>query len=180
MKNIALFGGSFDPPHLGHLKIVEALKNLDFIDKTIVMPTFLNPFKSTFVADAKTRLHWLEKLFSDDENVEVNSFEVQKNEKVPTIVTVEHLKELYKDIYVVIGADNLASLPKWHRFDELQNLVKFIVVTRDGIEIQKEYMQLKVDVPVSSTVLRKKIVREFLPPKIAKEIEIYYKEHNAR
>lgn len=53
--NIALFGGSFDPPHKGHEAIIkEALKKLD-IDKLIIMPTFINPFKQNFSADEKQR-----------------------------------------------------------------------------------------------------------------------------
>ena len=48
MDTIALFGGSFDPPHIGHEAVVKALKDFKEIDKIIIMPTFLNPFKSKF------------------------------------------------------------------------------------------------------------------------------------
>lgn len=180
MKNIALFGGSFDPPHLGHVKIVEALKSLGFIDKIIIMPTYLNPFKSKFVADASLRLKWLKELFQDDQNVEVSSFEVDQATKVPTIETVKHLQQYYDVIYLVIGADNLASLEKWYKYDELKTLVKFIVVTREGLSIPDNYIKVEVDVPVSSTKLRESIDIEYLPPKIAKKIENYYKEHNVK
>ncbi|QOP40590.1 nicotinate (nicotinamide) nucleotide adenylyltransferase [Sulfurimonas marina] len=180
MKNIALFGGSFDPPHLGHLKIVEALKKLDFINKIIIMPTYLNPFKSKFVADAALRLKWLEDIFQNDPSVEVSSFEVDQAAKVPTIQTVQHLKKYYDVIYLVIGADNLASLEKWYKYDELKNLVKFIVVTRENITIPDSYIKVEVDVSVSSTELRENIDINYLPPKIAKKIENYYKEHNVR
>lgn len=180
MKNIALFGGSFDPPHLGHLKIVEALKKLDFIDKIIIMPTYLNPFKSKFVADAALRLKWLDDIFQDDSSVEVSSFEVKQAAKVPTIRTVQYLKQYYDVIYLVIGADNLVSLEKWYKYDELKNLVKFIVVTREDITIPDNYIKVEVDVPVSSTQLRENIDINYLPPKIAKKIENYYKEHNVR
>lgn len=180
MKNIALFGGSFDPPHLGHVKIVEALKNLDFIDKVVIMPTYLNPFKSEFIADAHKRLQWLKDIFQDDHDVEVSSYEVEQQKKVPTIDTVEYLQKFYKDIYVVIGADNLASLEKWYRYDELEKLVKFIVVTREKIKIADNFLQLSVDVPVSSTQLRENCERKFLPPKIADDIQKYYKEYNGK
>lgn len=180
MKNIALFGGSFDPPHLGHVKIVEALKSLDFIDKIIIMPTYLNPFKSNFVADATLRLEWLKELFQDDKNVEVSSFEVDQATKVPTIETVKHLQQYYDVIYLVIGADNLASLKKWYKYDELKNLVKFIVASRENVDIPNNYIKIKVDVPVSSTKLRKNIEMKYLPPKIAQKIKNYYKEHNVK
>ncbi len=178
MKNIALFGGSFDPPHIGHIKIVEALRNLDFIDKVVIMPTYLNPFKSEFIADAQIRLKWLKDIFQDFQEIEVSSFEVEQQRKVPTIDTVKYLQQFYADIYVVIGADNLASLEKWYKYDELAELVKFIIVTREEIEIADKYLQLNVNIPVSSTQLRKNCERKFLPPKIANEIQKHYKEYN--
>ena len=62
--NIAIFGGSFDPPHLGHQEIVnEALKSLH-VDKLFIVPTHLNPFKKEFFAPSKLRLKWLKKLFT--------------------------------------------------------------------------------------------------------------------
>lgn len=178
MKNIALFGGSFDPPHIGHIKIVEALKNLDFIDKVILMPTYLNPFKSKFFADAALRLEWLQEIYRDDNDVAVSSFEVEQQTKVPTIKTVQHLKKFYAQIYLVIGADNLDSLDKWYRYDELKSLVKFIVVTRDDIAVPDDFIKLELDIPISSTKLREKIKKEFLPKQVANKIENYYKEYN--
>ena len=66
--NIALYGGSFDPPHLGHVHVVHAaLKTLD-IDKIIVVPAFVNPFKSGTHAPAELRLKWLQEIFEDDKN----------------------------------------------------------------------------------------------------------------
>jgi nicotinate-nucleotide adenylyltransferase len=62
MDSIALFGGSFDPPHIGHEAIVKALMKLDEIDKIIIMPTYLNPFKTEFFAPADLRVKWLKKL----------------------------------------------------------------------------------------------------------------------
>ena len=76
METIALFGGSFDPPHTGHIKIIEALKNLSFIDKVVVMPTYRNPFKSNFSAPADLRLQWLRDIFKKDERIEVNAYEI--------------------------------------------------------------------------------------------------------
>ncbi|WP_297442394.1 nicotinate (nicotinamide) nucleotide adenylyltransferase [Sulfurimonas sp.] len=178
MRRVALYGGSFDPPHRGHIEIVKALKTLPFIDKVIVMPTFLNPFKTNFVAPAALRLKWLKEIFADDDKVEVSSFEVDQKDKIPTIDTVSALKKEYDKIYLVIGADNLASLHQWYRFDALQKEVTFIIATRDDIKVPKEYLTLNICVDISSSGLRQKVDRTKLPKKVASQIANYYKEHN--
>ncbi len=180
MKTIALYGGSFDPPHLGHEAIVKALRKLNFIDKVIVMPTFLNPFKESFTAPAELRLQWLKKIFSAYEDVEVSSYEVDLKKKVPTIETVKYLQKCYEKIYLVIGADNLKSLHQWYKYDELKKLVTFIVVTRDKIEVPKNFIRLEIDEDISSSDLRKNFDSLKIPEKVRDEITQYYKEYNAR
>src|SRR3990167_8296102 len=151
MDTIALFGGSFDPPHIGHEAIVKALKEFKEIDKVIIMPTFLNPFKSKFYAPSSLRMKWLKEIFSDYENVEISDYEVSQEKQVPTIATVKHLLKSYKKIYLVIGADNLALLHMWNNYNELRELVTFIIAPRDNIEIPKEFLRLNVDEKISST-----------------------------
>lgn len=178
--NIALYGGSFDPPHLGHIHVVQAaLKALD-IDKVVVVPAFVNPFKSGTHAPAELRLKWLQEIFYDDENVEVSDFEVRENRAVRSIETVKHFSAMYEKIYFIIGADNLASLEQWYRFDELDTLVTWVVATRDNIEIEKNYIRLEVEQPISSSGLREQIEDEHLPEKVAESIKTYYEENHAR
>ena len=180
MKTIALFGGSFDPPHIGHKAIVEALKELDYIDKIIIMPTFLNPFKSSFSAPAELRLQWLQEIFIGSENIEISSYEVNQNRVVTTIETVEYLLKSYKKIFLVIGADNLASLELWNNYDKLKEKVTFLVASRDNIIIDEHFIQLKVDENISSTELREKMNFSKLPQKCAQKITKFYKEINCK
>jgi len=154
MKTIALFGGSFDPLHVGHEAIIKALDGFMDIDKTIVIPTFLNPFKSSSHASAQERFNILIKRFKDIENVEISDYEIKQKTKVASIKSVKHFLKIYEKIYLVVGADNLASLKKWQCYEELNNLVTFIVVTRDNIQIPKEYISLHVEVDISSTKIR--------------------------
>jgi len=177
METIALFGGSFDPPHIGHEAIVKALEEFKDIDKVIIMPTFLNPFKSKFYAPASLRVAWLKKIFSGYKNVEVSDYEVLQKKQVPTITTVKHLLKSYKKIYLVIGADNLALLEKWNSYNELKKLITFIVIPRDNIEIPEHFLRLDVDEKISSTKLRECIEISKLPKKCAKEIYNFYKEN---
>jgi nicotinate-nucleotide adenylyltransferase len=160
MKTIALFGGSFDPLHDGHKAIVKALLKMDEINKVVIMPTFLNPFKSKSHTPATLRLKALDEYFKKFKNVEVSDFEVLQKKKVPTIESVKYLLKKYKKIYLVIGADNLATLDRWQNYDELKKLVTFIVASRDSINIPKEYITLDINVDISSTQLRRKQMQE--------------------
>ena len=174
------FGGSFDPPHIGHEAIVKSLCNFKDVDKVIVMPTFLNPFKSKFYAPASLRVKWLKEIFSDYKNVEISDFEVSQARKVPTIESVKYLLKKYKKIYLTLGADNLETLHKWKNYHELQEIVTFVVATRESVEIPENFVQLSIDVDISSTTLRHTIDKTRMPQKCAVEIEKYYKEKNAK
>jgi len=176
MKTVALYGGSFDPPHIAHEAIVKALREKTFIDEVVVMPTFLNPFKSHSRADAALRLSWLRELFADYKDVIVSSFEVDSGIKVPTIMSVKYLLKSYERVYLVIGADNLSTLSLWQNFNELAELVTFIVVTRDGVEIPSNYIKLEIDEPISSSLLRQEMQCSKIPKKIALKVEQYYNE----
>ena len=178
METIALFGGSFDPPHIAHERIVNEALKIEGIDKVIVMPTYLNPFKKTSYAPSELRLSWLQKIFASNEKVEVSSFEVDLAKKVPSILSVQHLLKRYKKIYLIIGADNLASLSSWEKYEELKTLVTFIVVTRDYIKVPKSFVTLKVEEEISSTKLRTKIEKNKLSNICSEEIIKFYKENN--
>ena len=125
---IALFGGSFDPPHQGHDTIVkEALKNLT-IDKLIIMPTFLSPFKNSFKANESQRMIWIKKLWENLDKVEICDFEINQKRPVPSIESVNYLISLYhpSKFYFLIGADHLQNLSSWHNFNDLNKKVEFI------------------------------------------------------
>ncbi len=180
METVALFGGSFDPPHIGHEAIVKALLDCKEIQKVVVMPTFLNPFKSKSYAPAELRLKWLKKIFEPYKNVAVDTFEIQQTKKVPTIESVKYLLQKYDKVYLVIGADNLGSLHSWYKYDELAQLVTFVVAKRNNIEIPNNFLDVNIDVSVSSTQLRQNLDLSKLPKQCAQEIMKFYKETNAK
>jgi len=177
-ETIALFGGSFDPPHIGHERIVQEVLKLKFIEKVIIMPTFLNPFKSKFYAPSSLKLKWLKKIFAPYENVEIDSFEIDLQRAVSSFESVKYLLKKYKKIYLIIGADNLASLSKWHKYNELETLVTFIVASRDQIKIPSNFIQIKVEENISSTQLREHIGKNKLSTICSTEITQFYKEKN--
>jgi len=176
METIALFGGSFDPPHIGHKAIVEVLQKERYIDKIIIMPTFLNPFKSSSHASSALRFRWLQTIFNGFSDVEISDYEVKQNRAVSSLETVHYLLKRYKKIYLVIGADNVASLETWNNFTELNSLVTFIVALRNDIEIPKHFISLNIDEKISSSELRKNMKISKIPKECAVEIQQYYKE----
>lgn len=172
---IALFGGSFDPPHKGHEAIVySAIKALD-IERLIIIPTYINPFKSGYKAPPELRLKWLREIFSDMHSVEVSDYEVLKRRPSYAIETVEHFANEGQKLYYIIGADNVASLHKWHNFEKLNNLVTWVVATRAPYKAPNDFITLHVDIPISSSRLRERPIKEYLHGSLKDAITQYYR-----
>ena len=172
--NIAIFGGSFDPVHSGHIEVVKkALKDRD-IDKIIIIPNFLNPLKNSFSAPPELRLKWLREVFKDFENVEVSDYEINKKRPVYSIETIKH----FKPKYFIIGSDNLKTLHKWKDIDKILKEVEFIVATRGDIDknLLKKWdikKVINVNIPISSTEIRNGKFK-YLPKNIENQIKEYY------
>lgn len=172
---IAIFGGSFDPLHVGHEQIINSALQSLHVDKLFIVPTYLNPFKDSYTAPADLRLSWLEKTFTCKE-VEILDYEVKQKRQVPTIETVKHLKDIYdiEKIYLIIGADNYKTLHKWSNYNELINLVEVVVATRDEANLPKDLKKLAINVNISSSKLREHMNTSFIPKTIRNEVEEYY------
>jgi nicotinate-nucleotide adenylyltransferase len=173
ITKIAVFGGSFDPIHNGHISIIKkALEQLD-IDKLIVVPAFLNPFKTKSHLSAKDRLEMINIVFQNTSDIIVCDFEINQHKSTTTIDTIKYIKTQYrylKKIYFIIGADNLAHLNRWHKIDQLKQEVEFVVATRDNIATHK-FKTLDVDYNISSTQLRNKLDFKHIPPQIKHLLE---------
>jgi nicotinate-nucleotide adenylyltransferase len=179
--NIALFGGSFDPPHIGHEKIVYEVLNSLKIDKFIIAPAFLNPFKTKSHLDPLDRLNLIKELFQENKNIEVTDFEIKRNKATPTIETIRYIKKIYnpKKIYLIIGADNIKSLYLWQDFDKLKQSVTFISISRDGYEEKNDIIQfinIKIDINISSTTLRENLDLRYIPKKIEQKVKELWKK----
>lgn len=159
-ETIVLFGGSFDPPHLGHLSIIkESLKILE-IDKLIVIPTFLNPFKNTSYASPQQRLKWSKELFGTISKVFISDYEINQGKATTTMQTLTHFQKQFHVKYIIIGADNLASIQKWHDFKRLNEQIIWLIATRENHELKtailRDFRLLQIDVNISSTEIREK------------------------
>lgn len=176
----AIFGGSFDPPHSGHDAIVKsALKDLD-IDWLYIVPTWMSPFKDGFSATPEQRMAWAKRLWGNIPNVTIIDYEVRQHRSVPSAETVQHIKRCYpiEHLYLIVGADNFKSLPKWTRYDDLISEAEIVVANRDGRPLPEDLKKLPIHVNISSSILRESPNPDFIPMSIREEVLSYYKQGN--
>jgi len=164
VESIALFGGSFDPPHLGHKRVIEEALEVLEIDKLIVVPAFLNPFKSASYFTPKERLERSKMLFGSFEKVFVDDYEIQEGKPTATVQTLRHFQKSYNVSYVIIGADNLENIDQWREFEYLNAQITWVVATRSGYAIKSDKLRdfriLNIEVDISSTQIRNNIIKE--------------------
>lgn len=133
-QRIAIFGGSFNPPHVAHvLAVVYALSTAP-IDGVLVVPVFHHPF-SKELASFEERLAMCERALAWIPRVVVSPVERDLGGASLTLRTVEHLAAEHPDwsLRLLIGSDVLADLPKWHRFDRIAAIAPPLVLGRVGV-----------------------------------------------
>ena len=114
---IAVYGGSFDPPHVGHVLAVEYILSVGVAERVLVIPVFEHAFHKDLTS-FDLRLAMCERAFSHDHRVTVSSIESRLPRPSFTLNTLEALAEEHPDdsLRLVIGADVLVETQKWHRF----------------------------------------------------------------
>jgi nicotinate-nucleotide adenylyltransferase len=151
--SVAIFGGSFDPPHKGHQQIVaQALETLDDIDKLIIVPAYLNPFKTETLASPRQRLTWCQTLFDNLESVEVSDFEIAEGKPTYTATTLKYFQQRYSVKYLIIGADNLEKIHTWHAFSWLNQQVTWVIASRAGYKKETSPLQNTIHLPVNKEI----------------------------
>ena len=134
-QKIVLFGGTFAPPHLGHVHAVRTvLERLD-PDKIIIMPTFMPPHKVKVKGDTpELRLEMCRVAFGDMNKVCVSDYEVSKGGVSYTVHTLEYLTQEYDaEIYLLCGTDMFLTLDTWFRAETIFNLAKIVCIPRDSL-----------------------------------------------
>lgn len=187
MRKIGILGGTFDPPHHGHLLIAnEALHGLE-LDEMWFLPNQEPPHKkkSNFVSN-ENRIKMLELAVQNVPSFRIEKLELERPGPSYTYDTMKHLTEQHPDVhfYFIIGADMVEYLPKWHKIDELMTMVSFVGVNRPSYSDDTAYPIVHLDIPdfeVSSSLIRKRIlegktVRYLLPDPVIdylKENKLY-------
>ena len=189
---IAIYGGSFNPMHIGHEKIVDyVLENLN-MDKIIIIPVGIPSHRENNLEQSDTRLKICKEIFKGNKKIEVSDIEIKSEGKSYTYDTLLKLMDLYgenNEFFEIIGEDSLKSLKTWKNYEELLKICKFIVFRRKDdkdIEIDPEFLNNKNIIileneyyDISSTEIRNKVknkedISEFVNKKVKKLVEKEY------
>ena len=148
-SGIAVFGGSFNPPTIAHISLAkQVLAKMDNLEKVIFVPVSTRYNKNGLASD-EIRFNMLEQICAKEPGLEVSRLELDTDKQLYTIETLRKIKQQNpnKQIYFVLGTDNLKELEKWHKVYELLSSFKFIVLKRDEDSVS--------DIIDKSTILKK-------------------------
>lgn len=156
---IAVYGGSFDPPHVAHVMATLWVLATTDVEKVLVVPTFQHPLDKRSHAEFDDRVRMCELAFADVRRVEISRIEEELGGPSRTLHTLEELKRRMPDreLRLLLGTDLLPETPRWHRFDRVAELAPPIMVGRAGHESPPGVV---VELPdISSTDVRERLVR---------------------
>ena len=189
---IAIYGGSFNPMHIGHEKIVDYVLNNLNIDKIIIIPVGIPSHRENNLEQSNTRLKICKEIFKGNKKIEVSDIEIKSEGKSYTYDTLLKLMDLYgenNEFFEIIGEDSLKNLKTWKNYEELLKICKFIVFRRKddkNIQIDEEFLNNKNIIileneyyDISSTEIRNMVknnedISAFVNKKVKKLIEKEY------
>lgn len=185
---IGVFGGTFDPPHVGHLIIAEQARQQLHLDRVLFVPAFLPPHKTKGAAATPSqRIAMLAMALSGSQGLKVESLEIDRQ---GTSYTVDTLKELKRRIgrarlFLIVGGDSFEQFKKWKSADEIRKLATLVVYEREKVTVGKRKRGSRSVVVlrgallnISSTEIRQRIrngesIRFLLP----RRVEQYIRRH---
>lgn len=182
-KRVGILGGTFNPPHMGHLIMADQVGTQLGLDTVYFMPDANPPHANHKVTiNAHDRVEMVKRAIFDNPNFDLELAEIKRGGVSYTVDTMKQLTKEHSNFeyYFIIGGDMVADLPNWHQIDELTRLVQFVGVKRRGYKIHTPYPVLWVDAPlidISSTQIRQKVacsgsIRYLVP----EPVENYIKE----
>ena len=146
MKRIAFYGGSFDPPHDGHLTIARELTAQFALDEFVLIPAFHAPHKQKKPTSGFDRYAMLALATNEFSQISVSKTELELPEKPYTAETLARLKNELPDarIFFVMGADSWAEITTWREWEKVLTTVDIIVVTRPDYEIEFSHVGAEI------------------------------------
>ncbi len=133
-KKVGLFGGTFNPIHLGHLRGAEEIRDLFQLEEVIFVPSSIPPHKPMAkVVEASHRLEMVRIAVSGNPYFSVSDVEITRTGKSYSVETIEYFRERGRDaLYFILGSDAFGEIETWREFKTLFSLCNFIVMTRPG------------------------------------------------
>jgi nicotinate-nucleotide adenylyltransferase len=131
---IGIFGGTFNPIHLGHLRAAEEVRELMGLEKVLFIPSGSPPLKTEGLAEALQRYKMTRLAVINNRFFEVLDIECAKPGKSYTVDTLQELKQRFRGshLHFILGTDAFLDLPNWYEPEQLVSLVDFIVISRPG------------------------------------------------
>jgi len=187
MSKVGIFGGTFDPIHMGHLITAQSVKELRNLEKIIFIPAFISPHKS----DAKTsspsdRLNMIKLAVEGIPFFDYSDIEVKKGGVSYSIDTLRELKKQYTELEFIIGYDNIFTFHTWKEPDEILKLAKIIVLKRRSShppQFEDKYYHQAIfvetrGIEISATDIRERVknglpINFLVPPDV---MEYIYKQ----
>ena len=181
-QKIGVFGGTFDPIHIGHIITTRFVLEQQGLDKIIFVPCNISPMKKEqYSTSADHRLNMLKLAVEDIPHFEISDYEIKKGDVSFTFDTLLEMKKHYKELELIIGFDNLTVFDKWYKPDEILKIAKVCAMKRHNektIERSHIYFDKAIilDTPsieISSTEIRDRVQKglpiDFLVPDKVKE-----------
>lgn len=184
---LGIFGGSFDPPHIGHLLVaIDAFEALR-LDKLIFVPTHAQPLKAgAKAAAASHRLEMIARLIGGDARFAVDAVEIERGGLSYTVDTLETFAQRFPDAerFFLVGEDAMATFGAWRNPEHILKLAKLAILRRPGTAVDHQPISQPHGtialptrlVDVSSTEIRERVrdgksIRGFVPDSVAEFIE---------
>lgn len=147
LKRIGLFGGTFNPIHIGHVQVIREVKEGFDLDKIFIIPSALPPHKETAgIIDALHRIEMIRLAFSNDPDFVVSDVELKRSGFSYTIDTVRHFKSILPEnteLYFIVGLDAFLEVDTWKSYKVLFLLIPFIVMSRTATGQSDTVLQWK-------------------------------------
>ncbi|MGN0601319.1 MAG: nicotinate (nicotinamide) nucleotide adenylyltransferase [Oscillospiraceae bacterium] len=135
MGNIGIFGGTFNPVHKGHVRLLESVGEAVDFKKVIVLPDRIPPHKQADnLASGKDRYNMCRLAFEKVKNAEVSDWELKQSGKSYSVYTLRHFHELFPDdkLFFIMGSDMLLSFESWYCYEEILSLATLICISREN------------------------------------------------
>ena len=136
--SLGIFGGTFNPIHLGHLRIAEEVFEMLGLEGVVFVPSGNPPLKSKDILDAKERYNLVRRAISGNKHFQISDIEIKSRNRSYTIDTIEKMLKIYshKKLYLIVGLDAFTDLHLWHKPERLIRLVDFVIPLRYGFPLK--------------------------------------------